>query len=93
MLILGYNKKMQPSEEDLKHWQEIAKRRNAIMPLQFKLLTKKDISVTCGKCNSSFMRPIIVGQNDPIYVCPSCQSRNYIPIDWNTIRGYGKRNY
>lgn len=65
---------MQPSEEDIKHWQEIARKRNAILPYQF-------------------IRPLIVGQNDPVYVCPSCQSRNYIPIDWNTIRGYGKRKY
>ena len=77
---------MQPTEEDMKRWQEIAKRRNAILPVQFQFVSKKDISVICGKCNTSFMRPLIIGQNDPIYVCPKCSSRNYIPIDWNIIR-------
>ena len=77
---------MQPTEDDLKRWQEIAQRRNAILPAQFEFLSKKDISLKCGNCKSFFTRPMIVGQNDPVFVCPSCQSRNYIPIDWNLIR-------
>ena len=84
---------MQPTEEDINRWTEIAKRRNAILPNQFQFISKKEISIICGNCRSSFMRPLIVGQNDPIYVCPNCNSRNYIPIDWNIIRGYGKRIY
>lgn len=84
---------MQPSEEDLKRWKEIAGRRNAILPREFKILTKKDISVACGNCNVPFMRPLIAGQNDPVYVCPHCTKRNYIPVDWYVIRGYGKKFY
>lgn len=79
---------MEPTKEDLKRWQEIAKRRNSILPVQFQFLSKKDISITCGNnsCGSSFVRPLILGQNDPTYVCPNCQRRNYIPIDWNVTR-------
>ena len=77
---------MQPTPGDIKKWQEIAKRRSAILPLQFQFVSKKEISIICGKCNSSFVRPMIVGQNDPIYVCQNCNSRNYVPIDWNILR-------
>lgn len=77
---------MQPLEEDIKRWQEIAQRRNAILPFEFRFVSRKEVRVTCGKCTSSFIRPLIVGQSDPIYVCPNCQSRNYVPIDWNIIR-------
>ncbi len=84
---------MQPDAEDINRWNDIAKRRNAILPYQFQLMSKKDIVIICGNCKNSFMRPLISGQNDPIYVCPGCNSRNYIPIDWNTIRGYGRKLY
>ena len=77
---------MQPTPEEIKKWQDIAKRRNAILPRQFQFVTKKEISVICGSCTSSFVRPLIIGHNDPIYVCPNCQNRNYIPIDWNITR-------
>ena len=77
---------MQPTEEDIKKWDEIAKRRNSILPWQFEFVSKRDISVICGNCKDSFIRPLIVGQNDPIYVCPKCSKRNYIPIDWNVHR-------
>lgn len=84
---------MQPSEDDIRRWQEVAKRRNAILPYQFQFLSKKDIHVTCGSCKDSFMRPMIAGQHDPVYVCTNCQSRNYVPIEWNVKRRYGKSNY
>lgn len=74
---------MQPTEEDIKKWDEIAKRRNAILPWQFEIISRKDILVICGSCKTSFTRPIISGRSDPIYVCPQCSKRNYIPIDWS----------
>ena len=77
---------MQPTEEDIKKWQDIAKRRNAILPMEFEFVTKKDVSIVCGNCRSSFVRPLVIGQNDPVYVCPSCSKRNYLPIDWNVYR-------
>lgn len=77
---------MQPTEEEIKKWQDIAKKRNAILPIQFQFLSRKEISITCGNCQSGFTRPMIVGEQDPIYVCPSCSKRNYIPINWNVIR-------
>ena len=35
---------MQPTEEDIKKWEEIAKRRSAVLPWQFEFISKKDIS-------------------------------------------------
>ena len=77
---------MQPSNEDILHWQEIAKRRKAILPKSFQFLSKKEVMVTCGKCTGQFRRPLIVGEVDPVYICPECCERNYLPIDWNVVR-------
>lgn len=82
---------MAPTEDDIRSWNEIAKRRNAILPYNFQVLSKKEASITCGNCQSSFRRPLITAQNDPIYVCPSCAKRNYLPIDWNVVRVRRKR--
>ncbi|MBI1857691.1 MAG: hypothetical protein HYR97_01025 [Candidatus Melainabacteria bacterium] len=82
---------MQPSQDDIKKWNEIAKRRNAILPFQFQLIGRQEVIVICGKCKTSFTRPLIIAQNDPIYVCPNCLERNYIPIDWSVIRTRRKR--
>lgn len=82
---------MQPSQEDFKKWEAIAQRRSAILPFQFELIGRKEIIIICGKCKASFVRPLIIAQNDPIYVCPECLQRNYIPIDWNVIRKPGRR--
>ncbi len=76
---------MVADDKDIKRWGEIAKRRNAILPLRFQII-KKDVAIVCGKCQSNFVRPLIIAQNDPVFVCPSCSARNYIPIDWNVIR-------
>jgi len=84
---------MQAEDEDIKRWRQIAQRRNAILPYQFQFLSKKEIYITCGSCKCSFTRALIAGQHDPAYVCPNCQNRNYIPIEWNVKRGYGKKRY
>ena len=83
---------MNTSNEDISRWSEIAKRRNAILPLKFQVLNKKEVLIECGRCYTSFQRPLIIAQNDPVFVCPSCSERNYIPIDWNVIR-VRKRRY
>ena len=77
---------MQPTEEEIRKWEEIAHRRSAILPMQFEFISKRDISVICGNCKNSFIRPLITGHNDPVYVCPKCSKRNYVPIDWNVRR-------
>lgn len=83
---------MQPSQDDIKKWEAIAQRRNAILPFQFQLIGRKEVVIICGSCKSNFVRPLIIAQNDPIYVCPSCSKRNYLPIDWNVVR-IPKRRY
>ena len=77
---------MNPSQEEIKQWQEIAKRRKAILPQEFRIITSKEVGIICGHCSEYFIRPLIVAQNDPIYVCPKCQNRNYVPIDWNVTK-------
>lgn len=75
-----------PSPEDIEHWKQLAERRNAILPYQFEVLPSKEASIYCGECRTHYVRPMIVAENNPVFVCPSCQARNYIPIDWNVIR-------
>ena len=75
-----------PSEEEIKQWDEIAQRRNAILPFQFQLIQNKEVVIICGNCKTPYQRPLIIAQNDPVFVCPGCQMRNYVPIDWNVIR-------
>ena len=77
---------MQAGEEDIKRWQEIARRRNAILPLSFQFISRKEILIICGNCQTSFNRPLIIGQFDPVFICPHCENRNYVPIDWNVTR-------
>lgn len=77
---------MNPTNDDIEQWQQIANRRNAILPYQFSFRGRKEVIIICGSCQENFVRPLIVAQNDPIYVCPRCQNRNYVPVDWNVIR-------
>lgn len=77
---------MQADPEDIKKWQAIANRRQAILPTEFKFVSKNEIAIYCGGCLNGFVRPLIVGQNDPVIICPKCQKRNYVPIDWNITK-------
>lgn len=72
---------MQPSPEELKEWAEIAERRNAILPRSINVRGRY-ITIVCGTCSVNFDRKLLPGRNDPVYVCPNCESRNYVPVEW-----------
>lgn len=71
----------QPDPEELEEWQITAAKRRAILPLQFSI-QKQYVQIICGHCQTPFTRKMLPQRNDPVYVCPQCTSRNYIPIQW-----------
>lgn len=71
----------QPSPEELAQWRAIAEKRKAILPNSVEMRGRW-IAITCGYCSSRFERKLLPQRNDPVYVCPQCQSRNYIPVEW-----------
>jgi DNA-directed RNA polymerase subunit RPC12/RpoP len=70
-----------PSPEELDEWARTAAKRHAILPesIQIKGLY---ITVLCGHCSTQFTRKLLPNRNDPVYVCPACNSRNYVPVEW-----------
>jgi len=72
---------MKPSRDELQEWANIAARRNAILPDSISI-HKRDITIVCGQCHTTFVKKLLPGRNDPVFVCPACKSRNYAPVEW-----------
>jgi|LakMenEpi03Aug12_release.lakeMendotaPanAssembly.Ray.scaffolds.fasta_scaffold2616078_1 hypothetical protein len=72
-----------PSPEELLEWATNAQRRNAILPYRFQIQGRYT-TINCGNsnCNEVFTRKILPGRNDPVYVCPGCNLRIYLPVEW-----------
>jgi hypothetical protein len=72
-----------PSPEELMEWAANAQRRNAILPYRFQIKGRYT-TITCGNnnCYEVFTRKILPGRNDPVYVCPRCNLRIYLPVEW-----------
>lgn len=72
-----------PSPEELYEWQMTAIKRNAILPRQIEI-KQKYATIICGdeECNHIFTRKLLPHRNDPVFVCPRCNSRIYLPISW-----------
>lgn len=72
-----------PSPEELIEWLQNAQRRNAILPSRFEI-QKRYATIACGNpnCGEVFTRKMLPGRNDPVYVCPGCNARIYIPVEW-----------
>ncbi len=72
-----------PSPEELAQWLETARQRNAILPNRIEMRGRY-IHITCSipECHERFSRKLLPGRNDPVYVCPRCRSRIYIPVEW-----------
>ena len=72
-----------PSPEELAEWFSTAQRRNAILPARIEI-RRHYTTITCGRedCNRIFTRKLLPKRNDPIYVCPDCNSRIYLPVKW-----------
>lgn len=78
---MNYNSN--PSPEELYEWQMNAIQRKAILPMRIEIKGKY-CTIICGhdECQHSFTRKLLPQRNDPVYVCPQCKSRVYVPIGW-----------
>lgn len=72
-----------PSPEELVEWLATARERNAILPNRIEI-NGRYVHITCSvaECHERFSRKLLPGRNDPVYVCPRCKSRIYIPVEW-----------
>lgn len=74
---------LNPSPEELAEWYAAATKRKAILPSYFRIHGRY-INITCSipECMENFNRKLLPGRNDPVYACPKCHSRIYIPVEW-----------
>ncbi len=74
---------MQPSPEEIQEWQEAAAKRNSILPYSMNIKGRY-VDIICGNdnCSAEFTRKMLPGRNEPVFVCPGCNIRNYVPIEW-----------
>lgn len=72
---------MQPTPEELEEWANNAARRNAVLPETLQIAGRQ-VGIVCGSCHTAFQRTLIPKRNDPVYICPACNARNYVPVEW-----------
>jgi DNA-directed RNA polymerase subunit RPC12/RpoP len=72
-----------PSPEELYEWQINAQNRRAILPIRIEIKGRY-CTMLCsqGNCGQSFTRKLLPQRNDPVFVCPGCNSRIYVPVEW-----------
>ena len=70
-----------PDPDELIEWQNNAAKRRAILPAQMGV-RGRNVTIVCGSCNTSYERKLLPNRNDPVFVCPTCRARNYVPIQW-----------
>ena len=72
-----------PTPEELAEWYQTATSRNSILPMRIHIKARY-VTVVCGidECQKEFTRKLLPNRNDPVYVCPNCGVRNYVPVEW-----------
>lgn len=72
-----------PSPDELAEWYTAAIKRKAILPSHFQIQGRY-ITISCSidTCMETFTRRLLPGRNDPVYACPKCHSRIYVPVEW-----------
>lgn len=72
-----------PSPEELAEWLITATRRYAILPARIEIRGHYT-TITCGQesCRKIFTRKLLPKRNDPVFICPECRARNYLPVQW-----------
>ena len=60
-------------------WERQAAQKGAIVPEYFEVFPTK-VNITCGKCRKQFVRNLIPKLNEPTFVCPDCNVKNWIPL-------------
>jgi hypothetical protein len=71
----------QPSRDELLEWQRMAEKRQSLLPVQF-AMKGKYVDIVCSNCLNRFERKLLPYRNDPVYVCPNCKQRIYVPVQW-----------
>jgi len=67
------------SPEKMAEWREKASKKEAIVPFNFEVSPYK-ASIVCGECRREFSRNLIFGLDEPVFVCPDCRARNWVPV-------------
>jgi hypothetical protein len=63
-------------------WLIRAQAKEAVIPEYFEVFTSR-VELVCGACKKPFKRPLVLNLNDPVFVCPSCKTRNWVPITYD----------
>jgi len=72
----------QAPPEKRAEWARRAAEKGGIVPQFFEVFPSR-VEIQCGQCRHGYKRPLIMNQNDPIFACPQCQARNWIPITYD----------
>ena len=72
-----------PTPEELQEWYRNATNRNAILPIRIEIKGRYCTMVcSIDECQHVFTRKLLPHRNDPVYVCPNCNARIYVPVEW-----------
>lgn len=69
----------EPSAEKKAEWAQRAAIKGGIVPKFFEVFPDR-VKLECGSCAHSYQRPLVPNIDEPIFVCPNCQGRNWVPI-------------
>jgi len=83
-VMLWYPKGMtqQPPPDKKAEWAKKAALKDAVVPNYFEVFTTR-VEILCGQCQHSFKRTLMLNVNEPIFVCPKCSTKNWIPVTFD----------
>jgi hypothetical protein len=70
-----------PTPQKKAEWAAKAAARGGIVPYFFEVFVNK-VELTCGSCRHEFKRPLVPNLNEPLFACPACSARNWIPLTY-----------
>ena len=72
------------SAETKARWQQLSARKGAVVPGFFEVFPDK-VLIRCGKCGREFVRNLVHGVEEPVFVCPQagCGTKNWVPVYYN----------
>ena len=55
--------------------------KGALVPDFFEVFPNR-VVIRCGKCRKEFVRNLVHGVEEPVFVCPEahCKTRNWVPV-------------
>lgn len=69
-------------EEKKRQWAIRAAKKSAIVPDFFEVYPNR-VDITCGQCKHQFKRTLIINIDEPTFVCPNCNAKNWIPLKYD----------